>query len=1012
MARLDLALLGPVRVALGDRSITHFDYDKVPALLAYLLVEADRPHTRDELAALLWPESSADAARRSLRVALTRLRHTIADQTAHPPLLLIDRTTIRINPAANYTLDVAQFARLLALVEQHGHASGTLCETCATHLAEAVALYGGEFLAQVRVRDSAAFEEWVTLVRERLHQRAVEALGRLLTYHEHHGDYPAAESSAWRLLALEPWDEAAHRCLMRIHAVRGQRAAALAQYERCRRVLAAEFNAAPAPETTALYECIRDGGRLPLASAVGPTPSTPIAPLIATPPDRPEVPQSAPAPPPADRNRQRLLEKVRAFWIDGVLAESLRLADPLPLALAWRPDAVARPWDLIVRPLGAPPRPLPPETPISAVFDEMGGELLILGAPGAGKTTLLLELTAALLERAGQDPALPMPVVFNLASWAARRIPLAEWLVDELDERYQVPRALGRRWVESEQILPLLDGLDEVALQHRAACVTAINAFRAQHWLLDIVVCSRSADYALLTEKLRLQGAVEIQPLTDAQVERYLAHGGARLAAVQASLREDAALRELAETPLMLNIMALAYRSDRDAHLHARMSLEQRRAHLFQTYIRQMLRPHGSHSRYPPQQTVRWLAWLARTLMRQSQTMLLIERIQPAWLPTSRERWVYTASVALTVGLIFGACFSLFGGLTAALLYDTATGHSFMLLAGIVGTLVAGLVVGVTMAPGAQRRWFGGSIGRSARNAALFGVALGGLIGALARVAGHPDGLIVGLYSGLLVGLIAGVLASRIPPGGQIVAIEQLRWSWPAARRAAGQHLARGAAFGLVSGAALCLALAVRSPWPTSLANGAGFGVTVTLATAVVLTINSGLTPSEVEVTQAPNQGIWRSAQHMAAIGLATSLLIGLIGMLANLVSFSLVLPDAPLSRPLLRGLLSSPILGLAAGMFYGGLACVQHTLLRLHLWRLGAMPLNYVRFLDEATRQVLLRRIGGGYMFIHRLLLEHFATLDPDTPFVLPPDAPDAAPMLPDIPSADLSRAPGPSLR
>ena len=1012
MAQLQLQLLGGIQVVVGGQSVAHFDYEKVPALLAYLAIEAHRPHTREALAALLWPESDDEAARRSLRVALAKLRRAIGDQAAQPPVLLIDRGSIRFNPDADYILDVRQFEVLLAGAERHGDPPGALCPACTAQLEAAVALYRGDALAHIRVRDSLAFEEWVTLLRERLHQQAADACARLMAHHERAGDHGAAARYAARLLELEPWDEAAHRCLMRIYAANGQRAAALAQYERCCRVLAAEFNAAPAPETTALYEGIRDAGRLPLAPAVDPKASTPIAPLITAPPDRPDVPLFAPAPLPADRNRQRLLEKVRAFWIDGVLAESLCHTAPLPFELAWRPDAVARPWDLIVQPLGAPPRPLPPETPISAVFDELGGELLILGAPGAGKTTLLLELTASLLDRAAQDGALPMPVIFNLASWGAKRAPLAAWLADELEERYQVPRGLAETWLAAEQVLPLLDGLDEVALEHRAVCVAAINAFRASHWLLDIVVCSRSADYALLAERLRLQGAVEIQPLTDAQIERYLAHDGARLAAMRSGLREDTALRELAETPLMLNIMALAYRSDRDAHLHARMSLEQRRAHLFQTYIRQMLRSHGFHSRYPPQQTVRWLAWLARTLMRQSQTMLLIERIQPAWLPTSRERWIYTASVALAVGLFFGACFSLCGGLTAALLYDAATGRSFMLLAGIVGTLVAGLVVAATMAPGARRRWFGGSIGRSARNAALFGVALGGLIGALARVAGRPDGLTVGLYSGLLVGLIAGVLASKIPPGGQIVAIEQLRWSWPAARRAARRHLARGAAFGLVSGAALCLALTMRSPWPASLANGTGFGVTVTLATAVVLTINSGLTPSEVEVTQAPNQGIWRSAQHMAAIGLATGLLIGLIGMLANLMSFSLVLPDEPLSRPLLLGLLAGPTLGLAAGMFYGGLACVQHALLRLHLSRLGAMPLNYARFLDEATRQMLLRRVGGGYMFIHRLLLEHFATLDPDTPFVLPPDAPDAAPMLPDIPSADLSRAPGPSLR
>ena len=119
---------------------------------------------------------------------------------------------------------------------------------------------------------------------------------------------------------------------------------------------------------------------------------------------------------------------------------------------------------------------------MGAIFDELGQALLILGAPGAGKTTLLLELTRDLLDRAEQDASYPMPVVFHLSSWAVRRRPLADWLVDELAERYYVPRKLAQAWIDAEQVLPLLDGLDEVAPEHRAACVEAINTFRQPAW--------------------------------------------------------------------------------------------------------------------------------------------------------------------------------------------------------------------------------------------------------------------------------------------------------------------------------------------------------------------------------------------------------------------------------------------------------------------------------------------------------------------------------------------------
>jgi predicted NACHT family NTPase len=151
---------------------------------------------------------------------------------------------------------------------------------------------------------------------------------------------------------------------------------------------------------------------------------------------------------------------------------------------------------------------------ISAVFAEIGGGLLILGAPGAGKTTVLLELTRDLLIEAEADQEQPMPVVFNLSSWAVQRLPLAEWLVDELHIRYDVARQIGSQWLAGGEILPLLDGLDEVAKAHRADCIEAINAFRQEHGPARFVVCSRTEDYTMLVGLLRVEEAIELQPPT------------------------------------------------------------------------------------------------------------------------------------------------------------------------------------------------------------------------------------------------------------------------------------------------------------------------------------------------------------------------------------------------------------------------------------------------------------------------------------------------------------------
>jgi DNA-binding SARP family transcriptional activator len=253
MSQLTLSLLGPLQIRLDDRPLTGLAYHKVRALLAYLAVEA-RPHGRDALSELLWPGQPSAAARRSLRVALATLRQAL---TAPIPFLIASRESLQVNRASDISLDLTAFDELLRGCAQHAHPIGALCDECVTRMSQAVALYRGEFLQQLEVRDSVAFDEWVMLWRERLQRAALEALAQLASHHEAQGQDKLARQYAWRTLALEGWDEAAHRCVMRVLARNGQRSAALAQYERCRKVLADELGVEPSAETRALYEQIR-----------------------------------------------------------------------------------------------------------------------------------------------------------------------------------------------------------------------------------------------------------------------------------------------------------------------------------------------------------------------------------------------------------------------------------------------------------------------------------------------------------------------------------------------------------------------------------------------------------------------------------------------------------------------------------------------------------------------------------------------------------------------------------
>lgn len=232
MAHLSLSLLGPFKATLDGEPVTHWPSNKVRALLAYLAVEADRPHPREVLAGLLWPDYPERSAHTNLSNALSHLRTLLRDRDQPAPCLLIERETVQFNPQADCWVDVRAF-----LHRQTCEVSENL-----TGLVEAVGLYRGSFLEGFSLRDSPPFEQWALVTRERLQRQAMEALTRLAALEEERGEYERALAYARRQLEIEPWQEGAHRDLMRLLALNNQRSAALAQYEACQRAPLADFS--------------------------------------------------------------------------------------------------------------------------------------------------------------------------------------------------------------------------------------------------------------------------------------------------------------------------------------------------------------------------------------------------------------------------------------------------------------------------------------------------------------------------------------------------------------------------------------------------------------------------------------------------------------------------------------------------------------------------------------------------------------------------------------------------
>lgn len=280
-------------------------------------------------------------------------------------------------------------------------------------------------------------------------------------------------------------------------------------------------------------------------------------------PKPPPVEQTTETTPPAPveasarRGLLILMRKVKQFWIEGVLEKSLHHATKIEMGIEMMHGMLDDPWGSVLERPGEESQPLPLDQNIRDVFDEQGGSLLILGEPGSGKTTTMLDLARELIIRAEKNPRQPIPVVLNLSSWRGHT--LSDWLITELSAKYQIPKRVSRSWLQESILLPMLDGLDEVNADLRTDCVDAINTFTLETGLTGVIVCCRLKEYIELPNRLALNGAVRIQPLSWKQVSNYLTKAGSRLAVLQTILHKDSALRIEARSPLMLNLMIQAY---------------------------------------------------------------------------------------------------------------------------------------------------------------------------------------------------------------------------------------------------------------------------------------------------------------------------------------------------------------------------------------------------------------------------------------------------------------------
>ncbi len=330
-------------------------------------------------------------------------------------------------------------------------------------------------------------------------------------------------------------------------------------------------------------------------------------------------------------NRQRLLKKVCAFWIKDILEPSFMHTPHLALTLQVQANVVLNPWHHVVQ-SERRTSTLAPETTLLDVYDEACGELLLLGETGSGKTILLLELASTLLQRAFEQNVHPIPVIFNLASWEEKHLPIAAWLVEELCDKYQVPQRVGLEWVENDYILPLVDGFEAVSPAMRRQCLGEINVYRQTHGLAPFVLCSQKEAYCGVMEAVMLQQAVCIQALSPQQIDEYFAKLAEPLDILRCALRDDKELQQFVRTPRMLCLLVAAYQGQAMNKLINVASAEERREHILATYVEYTLNMQNVASTYPVKQSIYWLTYLARQMKSRCQREFRLEHLRIDWL--------------------------------------------------------------------------------------------------------------------------------------------------------------------------------------------------------------------------------------------------------------------------------------------------------------------------------------------------------------------------------------------
>jgi DNA-binding SARP family transcriptional activator len=243
-------MFGKFWVRQSEKPVNGLDACKLQELLSYILVFRESPHSREELAALLWGDSSTAQSKKYLRQALWHIQSALVSQVDenHGRIFNVEADWVSFNAHSDVWLDVAVFEQAFALVrEVAGH---QLDPAQAQTLEQAIQLYQGDLL-------EGWYQDWCLCERERLQTNYLIMLDKMMSYCEAHRQYETGLAYGLQVLRYDRARESTHRRLMRLHYLAGDRTAALRQYKHCVAALNEALAVKPSRLTVTLYDQIR-----------------------------------------------------------------------------------------------------------------------------------------------------------------------------------------------------------------------------------------------------------------------------------------------------------------------------------------------------------------------------------------------------------------------------------------------------------------------------------------------------------------------------------------------------------------------------------------------------------------------------------------------------------------------------------------------------------------------------------------------------------------------------------